>query len=214
MIGEDNVWANVQKHSHPALIEYDLDNKKHWKPFLTKKNSKKLFPDGVDPIQAEELIYVGDTRENLTHLEDDIRTYISQKFADARVNHYTRWNHTCNERLNKYVLSFEKYKRETSCPPLSTMRQAPWKGEAKTEININQVFDSLTNEINESIRAKKPYGFPINLTFVSLDQLWEEVKSTGIHNTYSDSVEFIMSVGIYPYPNNINSVWIYLAALT
>ena len=81
-------------------------------------------------------------------------------------------------------------------------------------MNIYRVFEDVTNEINESIRSKKPYGFPINVTFISLDQLWEEVKNTGLHNILSDNTEFILSVGIYPYPCNINSVWIYLAALS
>lgn len=93
------------------------------------------------------------------------------------------------------------------------MRLPPWWGESRTEVNINKVFDDVTNDITESIRAK-PYGFPINVTFISLDQLWEEVKNTGIHNILSDNVQFILSVGIYPYPNNINSVWIYLSALS
>lgn len=77
VIGEDNVWVNVQKLSNPALIEWDLENKRHWKPFLTKKKKAKLFPDGIETIQAENLIYINDSWENLTHLEDDIRTYIS-----------------------------------------------------------------------------------------------------------------------------------------
>lgn len=61
-------------------------------------------------------------------------------------------------------MSFEKYKWETSCPPVSTMQLPPWRGEAKTQ----KMFDDVTNDITESIRAK-PYGFPINVTFISLD---------------------------------------------
>lgn len=213
IIGEDNIWANTQKSGHPALIEWDIDNKSHWKPFLTKKNRLGLFPDGIDTVQASKLVYTEDARDNLTHLEEDIRTFISQKFADERVNHYTRWNHAVNERLSKYVGTFEKFKRETCAPVVSTLRN-DYKGEAKTKVNIFQVFNDLSDEIKDVIRSKLPYGFPINVTFISLDQLWEEVKSTGIHHMKNDNVEFVLSVGIYPYPNNINSVWIYLAALT
>lgn len=215
IIGEDNIWANVQKHSHPALIEWDLDNKRHWKPFLTKKSRAKLIQDEGEEfsVQTEDLIYTEEARDNLTHQEDDIRTFISQKFADERVNHYTRWNHACNERLHKYIPIFEKFKRETCAPPVSTLRD-DFECEERTQINIYREFNNLTSEINEVIRAKKPYGFPINVTFVSHDQLWEEVRSTGLHNIQNDNAEFVLSVGIYPYPNNINSVWIYLAALT
>jgi hypothetical protein len=111
-------------------------------------------------------------------------------------------------------MQFEKYKRETCGPAISTMKMAPYKGEGRTSVDIDKVFNDLMNEINDSIRAKKPYGFPINITFISLDQLWEEVKNTGLHNILSENSEFVLSVGIYPYPCNINSVWIYLAALS
>ncbi len=97
VIGTNNIWANVQKHTHPALIEYDLENRSHWKPFLTPKKFQKLFQNeddkdtymGLERIQAEEPIYIKETvaRENLSHLEDDIKTLISRKFADARINH-------------------------------------------------------------------------------------------------------------------------------
>ena len=72
-----------------------------------------------------------------------------------------------------------------------------FKGESKNTQTIREIFDPLTEEIHRSIRAKKPYGFPLNVSFTTLDALWEEVKSTGIHNIYSENVEFILSVGIY-----------------
>jgi coiled-coil and C2 domain-containing protein 2A len=38
VIGQDNVWANVQKEEAPVLIKFDLDNPKDWKPFRDNTN--------------------------------------------------------------------------------------------------------------------------------------------------------------------------------
>lgn len=57
------------------------------------------------------------------------------------------------------------------------------------------------------------WGFPINVTFVSLDQLWKDVMTTKIHMVDRNDVEFVLTVYVKPYPANIYSVWIYLAAI-
>ena len=95
-MGEDNIWANRQINTDPALCEFDLENKKHWKPFFTKKSRQRYLPletDGIDTVQ-DQIHYPTGEALNLAYLEDDIKNYISQKFADSRINHYTRWNHS------------------------------------------------------------------------------------------------------------------------
>ena len=57
------------------------------------------------------------------------------------------------------------------------------------------------------------YGFPLNMPFVSVEQIWEEVRNTEIHNILSEDIEFVLSVGIFPYPNYVLSVWVYIAVL-
>jgi coiled-coil and C2 domain-containing protein 2A len=59
IIGQDNVWANVQEFDDPALISFDLDNEKEWKPFLNKTNRIKYFTNGViQPEQSPVLKYM------------------------------------------------------------------------------------------------------------------------------------------------------------
>lgn len=57
------------------------------------------------------------------------------------------------------------------------------------------------------------YGFPLNMPFVSVEQIWEEVSNTEIHNILNDDIEFVLSVCIFPYPNYVMSVWVYIAVL-
>jgi coiled-coil and C2 domain-containing protein 2A len=47
IIGRENVWANVQEYDDPALISFDIDSEKFWKPFLTKNNRNKYFTNGA-----------------------------------------------------------------------------------------------------------------------------------------------------------------------
>ena len=46
VIGDTNVWVNIQKTDYPLLMSFDLDNKKHWAPFLDEKLRKTsaLYP--------------------------------------------------------------------------------------------------------------------------------------------------------------------------
>jgi len=87
------------------------------------------------------------------------------------------------------------------------------KGEGKPT-KTSDIFDQLTENLDEVVRGKKIYGFPINTTFTNLDDLWEEVKNTGMHNIVGSSVEFVLSVFVYKYPCNVISVWIYMLSLT
>ena len=45
IISRDNVWANIQEYEDPALLDYDLENSKMWKPFFNKSNRSKYFPN-------------------------------------------------------------------------------------------------------------------------------------------------------------------------
>ena len=56
------------------------------------------------------------------------------------------------------------------------------------------------------------WGFPINTTFTSLENLWNEVSKTKMHAVNRRDVEFALAVYIEAHPANILSVWVYLAA--
>lgn len=56
-------------------------------------------------------------------------------------------------------------------------------------------------------------GFPINMAFTRLDSVTEAVKATGVHCNETEGVEFALAVYIHPYPNNILSVWVYVASV-
>lgn len=56
-------------------------------------------------------------------------------------------------------------------------------------------------------------GFPIHMPFSEVGPLIEAVHSTGVHTIDVSNVEFALAVYIHAYPQNVLSLWIYVASL-
>ncbi|XP_042545554.1 protein CC2D2B isoform X2 [Dipodomys spectabilis] len=56
-------------------------------------------------------------------------------------------------------------------------------------------------------------GFPIQMPYTDTQSIIDAVYQTGIHSSEFPQTEFALAVYIHPYPNNILSVWVYLASL-
>jgi hypothetical protein len=55
---------------------------------------------------------------------------------------------------------------------------------------------------------------PINLPFTEIGDIVQRVKATGTHETKNPDAQFALAVAIFPYTNNVLSVWVYFAMLT
>lgn len=53
----------------------------------------------------------------------------------------------------------------------------------------------------------------LHMAYTNTDAIIEQVQRTQIHRTEIPGTEFAVSVYIHPYPNDILSVWIFLATL-
>lgn len=217
VIGRDNVWANVQEFDDPALLQFELDNEKHWKPFFTKSNRAKYFPNNA-PIQSEqstELRYMRPMeRERADVIGIKIQNFITEQFEGQRIadnRMRTKWNNQMEATLNNILAKLEmKRKKARQGAAHSTLRgQAPGP-----EDDVRQQIDAIQQQINANAKGMKSWGFPINATFVSLPMLWEEVKNTKLHLVYEEDAEFSLYVYVEPYSHNVLSVWFYLLALT
>jgi len=61
--------------------------------------------------------------------------------------------------------------------------------------------------------VRQVYGFPINLSFTTLKQVWEQVKLTDVHMISSEDSELSLSIFVNGYPAKVYSVWIFFAIL-
>ncbi|NXV14112.1 C2D2B protein, partial [Cepphus grylle] len=64
-----------------------------------------------------------------------------------------------------------------------------------------------------SLRSVQVSGFPIHMAYSEVRPLIEAVHSTGVHTIDVSNVEFALAVYIHAYPQNVLSVWIYVASL-
>uniref|UniRef100_A0A671FHZ4 Coiled-coil and C2 domain containing 2B n=1 Tax=Rhinolophus ferrumequinum TaxID=59479 RepID=A0A671FHZ4_RHIFE len=56
-------------------------------------------------------------------------------------------------------------------------------------------------------------GFPIQMPYTDVQSVIDAVYQTGIYSSEFPQTEFALAVYIHAYPNNILSVWVYLASL-
>jgi len=54
---------------------------------------------------------------------------------------------------------------------------------------------------------------PINFPFTEIGDIVHRIKATGTHETSNPDAQFALAVAIFPYTNNVLSVWVYFAML-
>ena len=92
------------------------------------------------------------------------------------------------------------------------MLNGEYKGARGIEA-IDLIQEKATAKLVSSLRSRKLYGFPINTSFTDVDSIMSRVKGTSIHESNHPDVQFIASVRVIPYVNNILSVWIFLGTM-
>ena len=102
VVGQENVWANIQQYESPAQLEsFDFDNKKHWQPFLTSTVHKVHIGEGLvqnNHVQkgAPDIIYTDpEDHRFITKIENEIKKLMTGRFEDERiktVKKTTSWN--------------------------------------------------------------------------------------------------------------------------
>ncbi|MGH0116969.1 UNVERIFIED_CONTAM: hypothetical protein FKN15_026663 [Acipenser sinensis] len=121
-------------------------------------------------------------------LESRIEKTLQMKLMEWRSHHPTRWHRQC-------ILMFRHILPRLECNP----------GGA--------VLEEQVLELETVLKEYKVTGFPVQMPYMDMKTVIETIHSTGIHNTEIPGTEFAIAVYIHPYPNNILSLWIYLASL-
>ena len=68
------------------------------------------------------------------------------------------------------------------------------------------------NNLTDRNKQQHIWGFPVNCTLTTLDNLWKLIELTKVHQVNRHDVEFSIAVIIEAYPANVMSVWVFLAA--
>ncbi|XP_056893551.1 coiled-coil and C2 domain-containing protein 2A isoform X4 [Takifugu flavidus] len=184
LVSADNVWLNVQEHTSPMRISFDVANGNLWKPFF----SRSFSHPGLSSVQPEELVYRRSDKAAAAELQGRIEKIVKEKIMEWRPRQPTHWNRYCTSILKQFLPRLE----------LSEGRD--------TAEEHRQELQNLLGDMRIS-------GFPLHQPFSEIRPIIEAVHSTGVHNIQAPNVEFALAVHVHPYPNNVLSVWVYLASL-
>ncbi|XP_025946416.1 coiled-coil and C2 domain-containing protein 2A isoform X4 [Apteryx rowi] len=178
------IWFNIQEYDSPVRINFDISKPKLWKSFF----SRSLPYPGFCSVQPEELIYQDSDKAAVAELQGRIEKILKEKIMDWRPRHLTRWNRYCTSTLRHFL-------------PLLEQNQG------------KDVEDDHQAELQKQLGDYRVSGFPIHMPFSEVGPLVEAVRSTGVHTIDVSNVEFALAVYVHAYPQNVLSVWIYVASL-
>ncbi|XP_059197951.1 coiled-coil and C2 domain-containing protein 2A isoform X1 [Centropristis striata] len=184
LVDANNVWFNIQEYSSPMTMNFDISKTNLWKSFFTRSSS---IP-GLSSVQPEELVYRHTDKAAAAELQDRIEKILKEKIMEWRPRHPTRWNRFCTTTLKQFL--------------------------PKLELDGGRdMAEGHRHELQSLLGDNRISGFPLNLPFSEIRPIIEAVYSTGVHNVQASNVEFALAVYVHPYPNNVLSVWVYLASL-
>nr|XP_021410039.1 coiled-coil and C2 domain-containing protein 2A isoform X4 [Lonchura striata domestica] len=184
LISCDNIWFNMQEYDSPGRISFDISKPKHWKPFF----SRSLPFPGLRSIQPEELTYEHSDKAAALELQSRIEKILKDKIMEWRPMRPTRWNRYCTSTLRNFL-------------PLLEQNQG------------KDIEDDHQAELQKQLGDYRVSGFPIHMPYSEVRPLIEAVHSTGVHTIDVSNVEFALAVYIHAYPQNVLSIWIYVASL-
>lgn len=185
VFNSENIWANTQPFDSPSRMSWDLQRHKFWRPFFDKR-----FPNpGLSSVQVGILHYTRTEEEKVQELQAALEKLLARKIEEWRERFITKWNRLCTQQLRGLLDTFE---------------EATIRGKAPSGVSAT---------INEILETRSMVGFPLNMPFTTADKIVDAVFNTNVHLNEDRDAEFALATKIVPYPNNVFSLWIYVAAL-
>ncbi|XP_077635538.1 protein CC2D2B isoform X1 [Crocuta crocuta] len=184
LFDDGNVWFNIQQNNTPMAVYFDYSKESFWKQLLPKN----VQGTKAQSIQPEEIVYCETNKSMIEDLKNRIERTLKCKMMEWRPKQPTRWNRQCTYILRNIL--------------------------PKLELGTGSFVSS--EEESEFERLLQLYwvtGFPIQMPYTDIQSIIDAVYQTGIHSSEFPQTEFALAVYIHPYPNNVLSVWVYLASL-
>ena len=220
----DNILINNQDETDPSLIDFDLNNPSLWLPFLTEEARNRYFPEGIKTVQRP-IDYTPPSEKDALNLKEAIRDYLKRVIREERAKikgpgdkplrteGLNRVNQNIERILEKYEMhNFNETKSGINYNRLKRINSD--KDEIKNKRHFLQELEKFQNEIKDELRDKNNiYGFPINLPFTTMKEIWQQIKLTNVHLIGGENTELNLSIYVDPLPSGVNSVWIFLAIL-
>ncbi|XP_060245282.1 protein CC2D2B [Meriones unguiculatus] len=183
LFNDKNVWFNIQLNNTPMAVHFDYSKESFWKQLLPKN----FQGNKAQSVQPEEIVYSDTNKGMVEDLKSRIERALKCKMMEWRPKHPTRWNRQCTSVLRQILPKLEFY--------------------------TGSFASFEDSELERLLQFYWVTGFPIQMPYTDVQAVIDAVYQTGIHSSEFPQTEFALAVYIHPYPNNILSVWVYLASL-
>ncbi|KAK3909758.1 Coiled-coil and C2 domain-containing protein 2A [Frankliniella fusca] len=190
LINDENIWINLQKEELPRRTQFNLNRRSEWMAAFGRRGA---ISAPVGSVQPASLHYSPISSNAATTLQDKLEKFLRDSLMKWRRTKITLWNRYCIATLRKILPRLEHV-----CCFGSGDNTSPHH----------------TRELQHILASHKVCGFPINLPYKSFEAIVEAVRATGVHHNQDENAEFALAVYVHPFPNNILSVWVYVASLT
>eukprot|EP00908_Phaeocystis_cordata_P004645 Transcript_15044.p2 GENE.Transcript_15044~~Transcript_15044.p2 ORF type:complete len:316 (+),score=173.33 Transcript_15044:727-1674(+) len=190
VFNDQNLWANVQSQLRPDAVDWHFHEPRLWRPFFGGKGGLKP-PETLRSVQAATLRYTRTAESRRKEVEREVEDKLQRTIEDLRGHRPTDWNRSVAAKLRPLLQRFEEDANGTK--PLSLAEH---------------------NAALERVRQTyKLVGFPMNETWTEVQPLLDKLKNTNIWMSDGPKIQFVLAAYVHAYPNNIFSVWVYVASL-
>ncbi|XP_040600610.1 protein CC2D2B [Mesocricetus auratus] len=183
LFNDRNVWFNIQQNNTPMAVHFDYSKESFWKQLLPKD----FQGIKAQSVQPEEIVYCDTNKGMVEDLKSRMERTLKCKMMEWRPKHPTRWNRQCTSVLRQILPKLEFY--------------------------TGSFASFEDSELERLLQFYWVTGFPIQMPYTDVQSVIDAVYQTGVHSSEFPQTEFALAVYIHPYPNNILSVWVYLASL-
>ncbi|XP_026762876.2 coiled-coil and C2 domain-containing protein 2A isoform X2 [Galleria mellonella] len=180
----ENIWVNVQTCQDCESVSFDFTKSSNWQPVF----DKRIFVM-KQPIVNDPALYSAPA--DVARLREALELKIRSKVQKWRPHMKTIWNRYCSGLLRELLPSWEYW-----------------------TFNPAETKPGFSQRMKQLMVTYKIYGFPLNMAYANAKSVVSCVKSTGVHVDDDPNAEFGLAVDVYAYPNNVLSVWVFLASIT
>ncbi|KAG6456839.1 hypothetical protein O3G_MSEX009995 [Manduca sexta] len=180
----ENIWLNMQPSQDCDCVSFDFSRSSDWQPVF----DKSIFVMQQLPVSEIGLYSAPHAAEDL---RQNLEARIKRKVQKWRPHMKTVWNRYCSGVLRDMLPHWEYW-----------------------AFNPSENKPIVNQKLKQLMVTYKIFGFPLNMPFVSTKCMTSRVKSTGLHLTDEPGAEFALAVDVFSYPNNVVSVWVYIATIS
>ncbi|KAI1724496.1 coiled-coil and C2 domain-containing protein 2A [Ditylenchus destructor] len=186
IVTSTNIYGNVQRSTHPSLLDFDLRKKSHWDP---------LFADtleSIDSLQTNIVSYNNVSEDLLVELRTNLEREIKFRFDEARNYGIPQWNLVAS-RLLRDILS------------------EAWQTEENSRDNGMLDVEGKFAQLRLSHRVT---AVAFSGLYISKKKLVKAVLKTNMHVNSDRNAQFALAVYIHPFINEIVNCSVAIASLS